>query len=54
MKMGKQLIVSKMPQARSIIGHGIGGTSNVIITEAVTVVTLMKAAQAEEVGGRGL
>ena len=49
--MGKQLSVSKMPKTRGIIGHGIGGTSNVVITKAVTVVTLVKAGKAKEVGG---
>jgi hypothetical protein len=40
--MGEQLIVSKMPKTRGVVGHGIRSASNMVVTKTVTVMTLMK------------
>jgi hypothetical protein len=50
--MSKQLGVSKVPETRCIIGHGIGRSGNMVVTKAVAMMALVKTAQAEEVGGR--
>ena len=50
--MSKQLGVSKVPKTRGIIGHCIGRSGNMVVSKAVAMVTLVKAAQTKEVGGR--
>jgi hypothetical protein len=49
--MSKQLGISKVPETRRIIGHGIGRSSNMVVAKVVAMVELVKTAQAEEVGG---
>jgi hypothetical protein len=50
--MSKQLSVSEVPKTRCVIGHCIGRAGNMVIAKAVAMVTLVKAAQTKEVGGR--
>jgi hypothetical protein len=48
--MSKKLGVSKGPKAGGIISHGIGGTRNVIVMEAITMMMLVKTGKAKKVG----
>jgi hypothetical protein len=50
--VGKQLIVSEVPEAGGIISHGVRGTGNVVITKAVTMMALVEAGKAKKVGSR--
>jgi hypothetical protein len=50
-EMGKQLRVRKRPETGRIIGHGIGGTGNMVVTKTVAMVALVKTGETEEVGG---
>jgi hypothetical protein len=42
--MSKQLGISKVPETRRIIGHGIGRSGNMVVAKAVAMMALVKTA----------
>ena len=46
-KVGKQLGVSQVPQARAVVSHDVGGARNVVVLGQVAVMTLVQGCQAQ-------
>jgi hypothetical protein len=48
--MGEKLCIGELPEARAIVGHGVGRPWDVIVAREIPMKTLVDGLEAEEVG----
>jgi len=52
-KIGEKIIVAQVPQARSVISHGVINAGNIVLQGQVSMKALMQRVLTKQGGGRG-